>query len=197
MAIDLQDQGVRTGYPVLKSQRIGEVARMALITFKQRNVMKKNKDTGEMEPDLKPSGRPKQELVLHGIALPGTTAIAALGDTAAVPAPGDRVRMILRGGAFKNWIDARPNHREGKMKVGDIVERTTDYAQAYNADWSKKGGHITSQAEADAVPRSTVIGFYGGLTLAEPKDHSWTAQAEQAYIDDQAIDLGGDEEPAF
>jgi hypothetical protein len=197
MAIEIQDQGVRTGYPVLKSQRIGEVARIALIKFEQRNVMKRNERTGQDEPVMKPNGKPRQELVVHGIALSGTTAIAGLGDESGVPAAGDRVRMILRGGGFGNWIEARKGHRGGKIQVGDIVERTTDWAQAYNADGSPKAGQIKTQAEADALPRSTTVGFYGGLTLAEPKDHSWTAQAEQAYMDDQAIDLGGDEEPAF
>lgn len=191
MSIELQDSGV-SSTPVIKAQRIGEIARVALVRWEQRKMMKEGAEV--INPK---SGKPRNELVLHGITMPGTTAMAGIGDRQEVPAPGEPVRFILRGRGYGQWIDARKGHRGGKLCVGDVISRTIDHAQAYNADGSPKAGQITSQAEADKLPRSTTVGFYGELQLSVPNDEAWVAKAEAAYKawqDSQRTELADDDD---
>lgn len=207
MTTFLDDDNKRTSTPVVKRQRIGERFVGALVRYEQRDVLKRNERTQEMEKQLKPNGKPRQELVVHCVAMPGTTSPAGLGDDTRVPEPGTIVRLILRGGAFGDWIEARKDHRGGKIAVGDIVTQTVEYAQAWNPDGTTKGGKITDQAQADAVPRGTSVGFYGPLTLHVPdpaKHAQWITAAEQAhreatttYLDEGAAGGGPfeDEEP--
>jgi hypothetical protein len=205
MAIELND-GTRIGAPVIRQQRLGEVAYLAVIRPEQRDRLRKNLTTGEMEPipnGKDRQGRPKvkQEMVIHALALPGTTMEARLGDEGGVPAAGDRVRVILKAKGFGDWIEARRSHRKGKLNVGDVLVLETRWAQQYDQDGNPKGPKIEDQAAADAVPRNVTIGFYGTLTLKEGADPRWIEAAEQAYREDeaaqrqqQAIELdGGDD----
>lgn len=180
MAIQLDD-GARTSTPVVKRTKIGEKFVGAIVRFEQRNVLK------DGEPVLKPNGKPRQELVVHCITMPGTTATAGIGDNVGVPAPGDAVRLILRGKAFGDWIEAKG--KLGALTVGDLVATVVDHAQAYNADGSPKGVPITDQAAADAIPRGTTVGFYGPLKLAKGIDATWIQAAERAYHAATAIVL--------
>lgn len=191
MPIDLNDDVQRTSTPVVKRQKIGDKFVGAIVRFEQRDVMKKNEKTGLLEPSLKPNGKAKQELVVTCVAMPKTTSPAGIGDHTKVPEPGDIVRLILRGGAFGDWIEARKSHRNGGLRVGDVVVQTVEFAQAYHADGTPKGGKITDQATADEVPRNTAIGFYGPLTLHEPKPDGaeWVAKAEEAHREANAIQL--------
>jgi hypothetical protein len=191
MAITLPDEGSRAGAPVVKAQRFGEVARLALIRAEQRGRRKRDQATGADVPLLKPDGRQAQELVIHAIVMPGTTAAAGIRDEVAVPNPGDRVRLILKGKSFGQWIEAKKNHRGGKLQVGDVITRTIDNAQAYDANGAPKGQPLRSQAEADALHRGVTVGFYGPLTIAAATaaDQQWVAAAEAAYMADQAIEL--------
>lgn len=178
MSIELQDNINSSSTPVIKAQRIGEVASIALVRWEQRAMLKDN------QPVINPrTGKPRNELILHGLALPGFTAMVGKGDQQDIPEPGTPCRFILRGKGFGQWIDARKAHRNGKLCVGDIITRTIDHAQAYDASGAPKGGQITSQAEADKLPRSTTIGFYGELQLSQPTDESWVQKAEAAYED--------------
>lgn len=191
MSIELQDSGV-SSTPVIKAQRIGETARVALVRWEQRKMMKEGAEV------LNPrTGKPRNELVIHGLALPGFTALAGIGDRQEVPAPGEPVRFILRGKGYGQWIDARKTHRGGKLCVGDVVSRTIDHAQAYNADGSPKAGQIKTQEEADKLPRSTTVGFYGELQLSTPDDEAWVQRAEAAYKawqDTQRTELADDDD---
>lgn len=178
MSIELQDNIQGVSSPVIKAQRIGEYAAIALVRWEQRAMLK---DGAEV---INPrTGKPRNELVVHGIALPGFTAMVGKADQQDVPAPGSPCRFILRGQGFGQWIDARKAHRGGKLCVGDIVSRTIDHAQAYDASGAPKGSRITSQEEADKLPRSTTIGFYGQLQLSTPTDETWVQKAEAAYRD--------------
>lgn len=178
MSIELQDNINSSSTPVIKAQRIGEVASIALVRWEQRAMLKDN------QPVINPkTGKPRNELILHGLALPGFTAMVGKGDQQVIPEPGTPCRFILRGKGFGQWIDARKAHRNGKLCVGDIITRTIDHAQAYDASGAPKGGQITSQAEADKLPRSATIGFYGELQLSQPTDEAWVQKAEAAYKD--------------
>lgn len=178
MAIELQDSINTSSTPVIKSQRIGEVARVALVRWEQRPMQRDN------QPVVNPrTGKQRHEMILHGLALPGTTAQAGIGDQQDVPAPGQPCRFILRGGGFGQWIEARKGHRNGKLCVGDVVTRTIEFAQAYDAQGAPKGNRITTQEEVDKLPRSTTIGFYGPIALEQAADDEMTAKAEAAYRD--------------
>jgi hypothetical protein len=189
MAIELQDNA-RPSAPVLRNQRIGELAQLAIVKTEQRDRLMKNSASGLLEK--MPSGtradgsiKYKQELVVHCIALPGTTMQTKQGEEFVTPAPGDRVRLILKGLAFGRWIDARKTHRGGKLNVGDLLITGTDQAQAYDQNGKPKGEAIRTQAEVDKVPRGVTVGFYGPIELAEAADPAWVDAAEQAFLADQ------------
>lgn len=176
MGIELQDNINSTSTPVIKAQRIGEVARIALVRWEQRGMMKDN------QPVINPrTGKQRNELIVHGLALPGFTAMVGKGEQQEVPEPGQPCRFILKGKGFGQWIDARKGHRNGKLCVGDVVSRVIDHALPYDADGNVKGERMTSQAEIDKLPRSTTVGFYGQLQLEQPTDEAWVQRAEAAY----------------
>jgi hypothetical protein len=207
MAIEINDSGNYVSYPIIKRQRIGESCKLAVIRWEQRDQLKDDETTGQkvkIPNGLDRSGRPKfkQELVIQAVATAGDM-VAAIGDKSGVPAPGDRVRVILKGKGFGDWIDARKAHRGGKFNVGDVLLLDTTHAQPWNSNKTPKGPEIRNQAEADAVPRKTSIGFYGSLSLAPGQEARWIEAAEAAYRDDEnaerqrsAIPLGGPAEPA-
>lgn len=195
MAIELPDQSNSSSTPVIKSQRIGEVARIALVRWEQRAMQKEGKEV--INPR---TGKPRHEMIVHGLALPGTTAMAGIGDRQEVPAPGTPCRFILRGGGFGQWIEARKAHRNNRLHVGDIVIRTIEFAQAYDAQGAPKGNRISSQAEVEKLPRSTTVGFYGPIAIESPTDPDVVAKAEAAYRawqDNQRTELPADEFDEF
>ena len=148
----------KAGTPVVKRTAIGQTFKGCIINTQARNVLK------DGEPVLNDRGKPRQELVVRCIVVPGTTAPAGIGDNVTVPAPGDEVRLILRGKAFADWIQAK-DALGGSPLWGDLVTQTTTHAQAYDANGKPKGGEITDQAAIDALPRSTSVGIYGPLTV--------------------------------
>jgi len=188
-----EPQGPRV--PVMKRQRIGDTVTGAVVRTVQRDVLK------DGQPALKDNGKPRQELVVTIVVLPGTTMPAGIGqDTpAAVPAPGDVTRMILRGASFGQWIEAKNTLRQ--LQVGDIVTQTLDHAQVYNAQGAPTGPKLTTQAEVDAVPRGQSVGVYGPLTLrrAAPAEAQWVQMAEAEYLAATAVtlpDTGAETAPA-
>jgi hypothetical protein len=188
MAIQLEDT-TRQSYPVIRHQLIGEMAQLALIRWEQRDRLMLDHDNNyvRIPNGVGRDGQPKfkQELVIHCITMPGTTMEVKQGDEFICPAPGDRVRLILKGKAFGNWIEARKTHRNGKLQVGDVIITGTDQAQAYDQTGKPKGNPIKDQQEALKIPRGTTVGFYGPLELAENPHLQWVTAAEEAYLADQ------------
>jgi hypothetical protein len=188
MAITLEDTA-RQSYPVLRHQLIGEMAQLALIRWEQRDRLMLDHDNQyvRIPNGIGRDGQPKfkQELVIHAIAMPGTNMEVKKGEEFICPAPGERVRLILKGQAFGNWIEARKKHRNNTLQVGDLIMTGTTIAQCYDEAGKPKGPEIRDQQEALKVPRSTTLGFYGPLELAEPTDPRWVDAAEQAYLADK------------
>jgi hypothetical protein len=186
MAIDLDD-GISGAprSPIMKRKKIGETFTGALCKApEQRDILK------DGEPVLKPNGKPKQELVITLVALPGATMNCGIGDTIpAPPAAGDVVRTIIKGLSFSQWIDVKKAH--GQLRVGDMVTLTTTHGQAYDHNGKPTGQQLTTQAQCDAVPREQSLGMYGDINLraATPAEAEWVAKAEVAYRDETAVIL--------
>lgn len=188
MAISLNDNN-RISYPIIKHQRIGESCQLAVIRWEQRDRLKMDQATNQMVKipnGFDRNNRPKfkQELVIHALAITGNM-VAALGDKSGVPAPGDRVRVILKSKGFGEWIEAKKTHRGGQFNVGDVLAMSTTHGQCWNADSSPKGPELRTQAEVDAVPRGVSLGLYGPLSLHEGQDQQWIQMAEEAYLADE------------
>jgi len=187
--------------PIIKREKLGDRYKIAIVKYEARDKRKKDDATGEYVTVLKANGRPKQEMVVTGLVMPGTTCRAGLGDYNQVPEPGDLVRIILGGGAFGHWIDARKTHRNGgPLHHGDIIKDSLTFAQEWTMDSGKKGPEMTSQEQVDAVyrerPRAS-IGIYGKLQLVEGEPE-WGARCEAAAstpIPEPAGAAHGDEEP--
>lgn len=187
MAIPLGEQ-FTPGHPVVKRTAIGQDFVGAVVNVERRNRTKRG-DNGVSVPLLKGDGKPRQELIVTCLAMPGTTAPAGIGDEVGIPESGDTVRLILKGKSFADWIQAEKDLGR-QLQVGDVIKQRTDSAQRYNADGDPVGEPITTQAEVDAIPRSQTVGIYAKLKL-EPGTDEWIAKAEAAYRAVTAIPLGG------
>lgn len=180
MAIQLEEQR-KAGIPVVKRTALGQKYNGAVLKVDQRDRQKKDDATGQMVAVLKPNGNARQELVVTCMTLPGTTAPAGLGDNEFVPEAEQVVRLILKGKAFGDWIEAKNALGRG-IQVGDIVTQITDKAQVYDANGNPSGPELTDQTAVNAVPRGRSVGIYGPITLRAPKDGStWVEKAEAAY----------------
>ena len=176
MAIELQDEATGVRHPIVKKFALGEEFIGALVDKEQRPILDENN-----EPKLKANGKPRQELVLTLVAMPGTTAEAGFKDDTAIPAQGDTVRFILRGKAFGSWIELTKGH---KLNVGDVVTHVCDTAQAYDQNGTPSGSAITSQDEVVKLKlKGKTVGIYGtlGLRRSTPAEIQWTTAAETAY----------------
>lgn len=188
MAIQLSDPKP-PALPVLRHQMIGEIAQLAIVKYEQRFKMKQNQngDYEKIPNGTQPNGEPKykQELVVTGIVMPGTTMEISEGDKFRTPAPGEKVRYFISGLTFKKWIDAKKAHRGGNLNVGDILITGTDEAQPYNAAGKPHGQAIRDRDAALKLPPKQTVGYYGPIELAEPTDPQWVTAAEEAYLADQ------------
>lgn len=170
------------GSPVVKRTALGQKFVGAVVEAKSRDRLKRGPD-GSMTPIVKPNGKHSQELVVTCVTMPGTTAPAGLGEDESVPEPGDIVRLILKGKAFGDWIEAKRDLPGKSLAVGDIVTTTTELAQVYDAQGNTSGGEIRDQALIDqARSRGRSVGIYGPLTLnAADSTSEWVAKAVAAY----------------
>lgn len=184
MAIPLGEQ-FTPGHPVVKRTAIGQKFAGAVVNLERRDRTRKG-DDGVVRPVLKADGKPRQELIVTCLAISGD-APAGIGDEQGIPEPGDTVRLILKGKAFADWIQAEKTLGR-QVQVGDVVKQRTDSAQVYDADGNPKGQPLTTQAEVEAVPRSQTVGIYAELRL-EPGEGEWIDRAEAAYRAANAVTL--------
>lgn len=170
------------GYPVVKRTALGQQFNGAVLKSESRDRLKRA-DDGTMAPIVKPNGKHAQEMVVTCLTLPGTTAPAGLGDDESVPAPGEIVRLILKGKSFGDWIETKKALPDGVVAVGDVVSQTTASAQVYDAQGNASGGELTDQSLVDAArAKGRSVGIYGPLTLRLPAgDSEWTPKAITAY----------------
>jgi hypothetical protein len=185
------DEPRAPGLPVVKRTAIGEKFVGAIVRFNSRDLIKNG------APALKSDGKPRQELVVTCVTLPGTTAPAGIGrDTPNhIPQPGELVRLILKGAAFGQWIEAK-NSLGGPLEVGDLVAQVTEHAQRFDADGNPVGSKLTTNDELNAVPRGQSVGVYGTLAIKKGTDPAVTAQAEAAYhATEERIALGDPDAP--
>lgn len=175
------------GTPVVKRTALGQTFNGAVLKAESRDRLKRGAD-GTMEPIVKPNGKHAQEMVITCLTLPATTAPAGLGDDESVPEPGTIVRLILKGKAFGDWIEAKKTLPGNAVAVGDVITQITVTAQVYDAQGNPSGGEITDQAAVnEARTRGRSVGIYGPLTVRAPKDGSeWTDKAIAAYRSLQA-----------
>lgn len=209
MPIEL-DKPQGGGAPVIKRKVIGEEFVGGLIRFDNRD---QQDDNGNPIPKLdyktgQPTGKNKQELVVHLLTL-NSTMQAGLGQENMVPERGQVVRLILKGGGYGQWIDSlkafyadNPDLGRG-FSVGDLVGLGTDEAIRYRSmgDHAELG-KMTAQAEVndyfagrDPQDRSESVGFRGPLGMQPATDAAFTVECEQAYyeLEKQGIQL---DEPA-
>ena len=181
MPIEVDDGG-GSGSPIVKKTAIGE--RTIGVLCAAPEMRQQTTTAGEKKWKDEAKTKPRNELVLTLLAMPGMTAPAGIGGVVGVPAPGDVVRMILRGGAFGDWIDAK-KELGFAPRIGDVVESTIEYGQAWSEAAAEVGGKLTTQAECDAVPRNTSLGYYGKLLVraATPAEAEWDAKACAFYND--------------
>ncbi len=188
MPIELDGPGTGSGAPVLKRGVIGETFVGAVVNMEQRDMLKEDR------PVLKENGKPRQELVVHLLTM-GTDMRAGLGDISAVPAPGEVVRLILKGGGFGQWIEAKAeiSRSLGRgIQVGDVCYVDTTNAVRYQSTGAHSElGNITTQVELDQYyatseayrGRQESLGFRGQLKLrpAKPEEAGVVVDAEAAY----------------
>lgn len=193
MSIALPNEASAVSTPVVKRQKIGEKFVGAIVRIETRDSMRKNEE-GVWVADTWSDGNAKKEFVIHCLAMPNTTCEAGIGENTSVPEPGDEVRVILKGGSFKEFKEARKLHRNGSVFVGDVFVQKMEFAQTYDAS-KRPAQKLTDQAAVDKLPRSTVVGIYGPLSLHEPKDNKWVAKAEEAYRRQTAVEAAVEAAP--
>jgi hypothetical protein len=185
MGIPLGEQ-YTPGHPVVKRTAIGQKFVGAVVNIDKRSRTKRG-DDGVVVTMMRSDGKPRQELIVTCLVMPGTDAPAGIGDEQGIPETGDTVRLILKGKSFADWIQAEKALGR-QLQVGDCVKQRTNSAQVYDADGNPKGQPLTTQAEVEAVPRSQTVGIYAELKL-EPGEGEWIDKAEAAYRAATAVPL--------
>jgi len=155
------------GAPIMKQRVIGEVFYGSIIKDEMRQQT-------DMEGNLRwkdeAKTKPARELVVHLLAIKGDMQ-AAIGGESSVPEPGEKVRVILRGGGWGAWIDATKVYGSTVL-WGDVLRMTTTHATRYNSGGTELGDLKTNdevmawkQSPAN-TERKESIGFRGDVAFA-------------------------------
>lgn len=179
--------------PVVQRTRIGDELKAVVVFTEPREQRDKDGNVKQ-----KADGKPARELVVDVLILPGTTQVGRLGGNDYTLEPGDAARVILKGGAWSQWIDAE-RALDGGLNVGDLLWMNTTYGETYDIN-GRQTGRLDDQAAIEAHlakgRRADSLGLRGELKLfrAEAKHAEWVAKAEQAYHERNRpapIPLGG------
>lgn len=179
MARQADDSGVG-GAPFAKFNECGDT----LVGAYGGGKMRQQQDFSTREPKFKRDGKPLQELVMHFVAMPGTTAKTGNPDNPDPIAEGDHVRYAVSGFKWSQVIDqARglPDYagfKAGTMCSGDIYTITL-------VGWS---------AETENASAATAAGFTvkeGRIVLRsqEEKDRYVLAQSKRGGNTNPAKDF--------
>lgn len=191
------------GSPVLKRRQIGESFVGGLIDHQQRDLLK------EGQPVRKDNGKFRQELVVTLLTYQSNMA-TSLGDIVEVPQRGQVVRVILKGGAFGQWIEgvnAMKKALNRQLQVGDLIQMTTTHATRYESTGQNRElGDITTAEELDQYyatsmayrDRRESLGFRGGLDIQACPDSmaQFVVECEAAYVAANAMPLPDDVQQA-
>jgi hypothetical protein len=168
--------------PIVQRARIGDELRAAVVFMEPRE--QRNEDgTPKLKKDNKSVAR---ELVVDLVIMPGTTMIGRLNKQDYTLEPGDAARVILKGGAWSQWIDAERTVPNGIVNVGDLLWMNTTHGETYDIN-GRVTGRIDDQAALDAHNalgrRADTVGLRGELKLKrdDVKYAEWVAKAEQAH----------------
>ena len=163
-----------TGTPILRRRKIGERYRGAVIHYEQREQR-----NAEGVTRTKPDGKTARELVVHLLTIRSTMPVGRRDDEW-TPGEGEQVRLILKGGAWGQWIEAG-KLVDGGVCRGDILDLTTTYAEFYNGA-GPIVGKSTDENEIDQARRKgRTIGYRGDLTITAGTDEATIAACNSAY----------------
>lgn len=186
-------------YPVIKRLNIGEKFVGGLIKTEERDLMKKNRVTGQLETVLKPNGRPARQLVVY-LLVKESTMNAGTGENERTPQRGEIVRALFDRGGYHQWIEARKT-LEGPLKVGTLVAMNTTHIVRFPpGDGAQQPcGEIHTQEElnaylVDPTKRNENIGRRGEVAMRDAdtdpafKEECKTAHREMAATPDITLD---------
>lgn len=184
------------GLPVLKRRTFGELFDGGIVDMYTRDLMR----DGKIE--YRDDNKPKQELVIT-VRTITSSMVASIGDTEAVPAEGDLVRIIVNRGAYRDWINANRKFEEALkrgLQVGDVVRMTTTHAIRYPAMHNSDGprpelGPLNSIEDLNlwaeqnppvpGRPAKETLGWRGDIRIrpAAAEEANLVLACEQAYLD--------------
>ncbi len=139
------DNPTSTRPPVLSTRGFG-LRGVGMIVDKEQRARKDQKG----DPILSKLGRPTYEEVLTVTVLEGTTGTITDGHDERVPKPGELVRLIFKGPAYAELIDAR-KRVGGNTQVGDVVTVTTTSATTWRGAGDMADRNVT---DPDVVRRA-------------------------------------------
>lgn len=180
MPITLDEPGAAR-HPVLKARTIGDRFTGCVVKFENRD--RQDKDGN---PVRKSDGKISQELVVTLRTTASTMGVGKVEDLT-IPQQGDIVRLILKGAAFGEWIEAKNALGRG-VQVGDVLDYTLTHAVSYDHN-GKKIGETTDQAVVDNKRMAGgTVGVYGTLNLraATSAEQPLVDAAEAAYYELQS-----------
>ena len=162
------------GTPILRRRKVGERYRGAVVHYESRDQRDADGVTR-----TKPDGKTAKELIVHLLTIRSTMPVGRRDDEW-TPAEGEQVRLILKGGAWGQWIESA-NAVTGGVCRGDIVDLTTTHAEYYNGA-GPAVGKSTDEAEIDQARRKgRTIGYRGDLAITPATDEAVIERCKAAH----------------
>jgi hypothetical protein len=162
------------GTPILRRRKIGDRFRGAIVHYETRD--QRDEKGG---PRLKADGRTAKELVVHLLTIRSTMPVGR-SDDEWTPDEGTICRLILKGGAWGQWIDASKTV-DGGVCRGDLLEHGTTHADFFKGAGAPVG-RGEDESEIDTARRKGwTVGYRGSLTITAGSDQALTDRCNAAY----------------